>query len=536
MTSAAAVALERLHRFNGWFAPRVEHGQPRSDEVRGVRVTGYLSDESGWGAAGRGYARALRQLRVPMRIHDVSALTTNRSEDHSLVLRDTADNTDVNLVCVDAGQHFALLSEVGESFFAGHYNIGAWAWELPHFPESWYNRFAYYDEIWVGTSFIAAALSPVSPVPVVRIPPVVSASHGSRLRGRQRLNVDSGTFVFAFMFDVHSHLPRKNPNAIIAAFRRAFPQRKDVRLVLKSVNGSADPDGYRELHERAAGAPIDFYDDYWPAQEVHDLIAACDAYVSLHRSEGTGLTIAEAMACGKPVITTDWSGNTDFADTSNSFPVAYELTTVASNVGPYRAGETWAEPDVEHAAWLMRQVVDDSNLAARRAHAARRRMQRDFSEEAVAALVRQRLDAIRSRDRLAVLRRTMSAFADGYRDLVGVIRNITSEVVPPGEVVAIVSRGDPELLKIDHAQAWHFPEARPGVYAGCHPADSNAAIAELEAVRARGAAFLLFPGTSLWWLEHYDGLRRHLDERYRCLVSDPRCAIFDLRQQAARSA
>jgi hypothetical protein len=236
------------------------------------------------------------------------------------------------------------------------------------------------------------------------------------------------------------------------------------------------------------------------------------------------------------VITTDWSGNTDFADTSNSFPVAYELTTVASNVGPYRAGETWAEPDVEHAAWLMRQVVDDSNLAARRAHAARRRMRRDFSEEAVAALVRQRLDAIRSRDRLAVLRRTMSAFADGYRDLVGVIRNITSEVVPPGEVVAIVSRGDPELLKIDHAQAWHFPEARPGVYAGCHPADSNAAIAELEAVRARGAAFLLFPGTSLWWLEHYDGLRRHLDERYRCLVSDARCAIFDLRQQAARSA
>jgi hypothetical protein len=65
----------------------------------------------------------------------------------------------VNLVCVDAGQHFALLSEVGESFFAGHYNVGAWAWELPHFPESWYNRFAYYDEIWVGTSFIAATLS-----------------------------------------------------------------------------------------------------------------------------------------------------------------------------------------------------------------------------------------------------------------------------------------------------------------------------------------------------------------------------------------
>src|SRR4029453_5101205 len=156
---------------------------------------------------------------------------------------------------------------------------------------------------------------------------------------------------------------------------------------------------------------------------------------------------------------------------------------------------------------------------------------RDFSEDAVAALVRQRLDAIRSRDRLGALRRTMSAFADGYRDLVAVVLNIASEIVPPGEVIAVVSRGDPELLKIDHAQAWHFPEARPGVYAGCHPADSKAAIAELEAARARGAAFLLFPGTSLWWLEHYAEFRRHLDERYRCVFNDARCASFDLREQ-----
>jgi hypothetical protein len=137
---------------------------------------------------------------------------------------------------------------------------------------------------------------------------------------------------------------------------------------------------------------------------------------------------------------------------------------------------------------------------------------------------------------LGVLRQTMSAFADGYRDLVGDIRHIASKVVPPGDVIAVVSRGDPELLKIEHAQAWHFPEARPGVYAGCHPADSTAAIAQLEAARARGAAFLLFPGTSLWWLEHYDGLRTHLDEHYHCVVQDPRCAIFDLREQVARRA
>jgi glycosyltransferase involved in cell wall biosynthesis len=456
MSSAAAVALERLHRFNGWFEPRVDAGQTVRDEVRGVRVTGYFSDESGWGAAGRGYVRALRRLEVPLRVHDVSALTTNRSEDRSLGAVDTTEETRINLVCVDAGQHFALLSEVGESFFEGHYNIGAWAWELPHFPERWYNRFAYYDEIWVGTSFIADALGPIAPVPVVRIPPVISASAGSREEGRRRLNVDDRSFLFTFVFDVHSHLARKNPHAVIAAFRRAFPRRNDVRLVLKSVNARADAEGYAELRALAAGAPIDFYDDYWPAQHIRDLMAACDAYVSLHRSEGTGLTIAEAMSCGKPVIATDWSGNTDFADTSNSFPVAYELATVTRTVGPYGAGELWAEPDIEHAAWLMQQVVGEPGIAARRGEAARRRMQRDYSEEAVAALVRQRLDAIGGRERLPSLRHTMSAFVDGYRDLVAAIRRIVSAHVSPGAVVAIVSRGDADLLKMEPACAWHF--------------------------------------------------------------------------------
>src|SRR5262249_23205300 len=156
-----------------------------------------------------------------------------------------------------------------------------WAWELPRFPDSWYNRFAYYDEIWVGTSFIAAALSPISPVPVIRIPPVVTAPAGSRARGRRRLGVGDREFVFAFAFDVHSHLPRKNPHAVIKAFRRAFPARRDVRLVLKSVNAAADPEGYAELRELAGDARIDFSDGYWPTSDVHDLLAACDAYVSL---------------------------------------------------------------------------------------------------------------------------------------------------------------------------------------------------------------------------------------------------------------
>ena len=529
--SCTAAALERLHRFNTWF-----HGTGlpaiARPAIQGVRISGYLSDESGWGAAGRGYVSALEELGCPLALNDVSALTGNRSGDRSVARRMTAVDTDINLVCVDAGQHFALLAEVGESFFAGHFNIGAWFWELQHFPDAWYNRFAYYDEIWVATSFVAAALAPVAPVPVIRIPPVIAPLPGCRERGRRRLGVHQHEFVFLFVFDVHSHLPRKNPAAAIAAFRRAFPNRTDVRLVLKSVNAGADPEGYAALRDLAAGAPIEFHDGYWDADDVRDLFAACDAYVSLHRSEGTGLTIAEAMAAGKPVVATDWSGNTDFADASNSYPVAYELTTVARTVGPYRAGEIWAEPDVTHAAAQMSAVVADPAAAAARGEAARRRIQRDYGRQAIAELIRARLDVIASRDLLTTLRCEVSAFVDGYRDLIGDIRAIAARVVPPHAVIAVVSRGDEALLALEGRAAWHFPEARPGVYAGYHPADSEAAVTALEAARLRGAEFLLLPGTAYWWLEHYGGFRDHLDTRYRCTWRDSCCAIYDLGQRS----
>jgi hypothetical protein len=342
--------------------------------------------------------------------------------------------------------------------------------------------------------------------------------------------------VFLFVFDVHSHLARKNPAAVIAAFRRAFPEGGDARLVLKSVNAAADPEGYAELLELASGARIDFHDGYWSASDVRDLFAACDVYVSLHRSEGTGLTIAEAMGAGKPVIATDWSGNTDFADAGNSYPVGYELTSVGCNVGPYRQGETWAEPDIAHAAAQMRAVVDDPATAAYRGAAAQRRIERDYSASAIAGIVRARLDVIASRHLLGNLRREVTAFVDGYRGLVGDIHAIVSRTVPAGATIAVVSRGDSALLAFDDRPARHFPEARPGVYAGYHPADSDAAVSALETARDDGAQFLVLPGTSFWWLDHYAGFQLHLQSRYRCVWSDRCCVIYDLGRPSSGAA
>ena len=276
-------------------------------------------------------------------------------------------------MCIDAGQHFAVLSQTDEDLFDRRYNIGAWAWELQRFPARWYDRFAYYDEIWVGSSFIASAIAPISPIPVIRIPPVMAPSMeglvtADRVGWRRRPD----EFLFLFMFDVHSHLPRKNPLAIIEAFRRAFRPSEPVRLILKCVNAESDPAGFRTLVDRASGAAIDIHSGYVSAEALRGLMSSCDAYVSLHRSEGIGLTIADAMGLGKPVIATGWSGNTDFMDVSNAFPVGYRLVALEENVGPYHAGEVWAEPSVEHAAELMRFVVDHPDEARARGHAGTR--------------------------------------------------------------------------------------------------------------------------------------------------------------------
>src|SRR5262249_31725840 len=160
--------------------------------------------------------------------------------------------------------------------------------------------------------------------------------------GRRRLGVGADELLYLFVFDFHSHMMRKNPLATIEAFQAAFRPTDAARLVVKCVNGDSDPRGLGALRERAQGWPISIHEGSWAGEAVRDLMAACDVYISLHRSEGTGLTITDAMALGKPVIATGWSGNMDFMSVANSYPVQYELVEIEETVGPYLAGETWA--------------------------------------------------------------------------------------------------------------------------------------------------------------------------------------------------
>jgi glycosyltransferase involved in cell wall biosynthesis len=127
---------------------------------------------------------------------------------------------------------------------------------------------------------------------------------------------------------------------------------------------------------------------------MYDLESVCDAFLSLHRSEGFGLGLAESMFLGKPAVGTNWSGNTDFMDARNSCPVDCTLVTLAEDCGPYKAGQRWADPDVDHAAWYLRKLVDDPAWRRRIAEAGRKTITEEFSPQAVGRSYGKRLDVI----------------------------------------------------------------------------------------------------------------------------------------------
>ena len=185
------------------------------------------------------------------------------------------------------------------------------------------------DEIWVATRFVQGSFRRVTTRPVHVVPAIVPDLQGSG-KPRRDFGLSEDEVVFLFSFDVNSAVARKNPGAVVEAFARAFPSPSDCRsrLVVKVLNLDLHPDVARWLRPAVASVNGVLIEDDLGHAELIDLFCCADAYISLHRSEGFGFGIAEAMALGKPVIATAYSGNLDFATAANSCQVSYRLREI----------------------------------------------------------------------------------------------------------------------------------------------------------------------------------------------------------------
>jgi len=272
-----------------------------------VNVVGYLEAELGVGEAARQLISALDARGIPVAPTNRHLPNTRTEHPFAHTPAPNYGPFAVNLICENAVVMPALAEHMGDGFFTGRYTIGMWFWEVSGFPERWDSSFDYLDEVWVASDHVAEAVRARSPIPVTKITlPVVPA--GLAQRNRAQLGLPDG-FCFLFVFDYNSVLERKNPLGLIEAFRSAFPADTDASLLLKTTNAQRNPADSERVRVAAAQHPrIQLMDRFVPAHEKNAMIAACDCYVSLRRSEGFGLTLAEAMYFDRPVIATEYSG------------------------------------------------------------------------------------------------------------------------------------------------------------------------------------------------------------------------------------
>ena len=276
--------------------------------------------------------------------------------------------------------------------------IGYWAWELEAFPEGWEPYFAAYDEIWCPSSFAAQALAQRSPLPVVAVPHLPDWPRLDALREQRRRRRNPGQpFRFLSLFDFWSTTERKNPLGAIQAFQLAFPpaEAAPVELLIKTSSAEQFPQVCAELMAAADGDPrIRWLHELLSPAGMDQLLLSADALLSLHRSEGFGLVLADAMAIELPVIATGYSGNLDFMPPGSAALVSWQLESIARTCGDYRQGWHWAAPNLAAAAQAMRQLRHDPDAAAALGQAGATAVRERLSPERLGAIVRQRLGTL----------------------------------------------------------------------------------------------------------------------------------------------
>ena len=378
----------------------VEKKEERKSLADGVDIIGPYKSKSGLGHNVVMSQQALELKGVPHTLGDFS-LNDATINNGKMAMAGQGKNR-IKLMHVQPDNLPEMIAFFQREKAADEYYIGFFAWETNHQPEAHYLGIQMVDEIWVPTEYVAESFHKVTDNPVIAMPHAIEINEAV-VWERSYFGLAEEDYLFHFSFDLHSWVDRKNPNAVVEAFQKAFPHNPGVKLVIKARNGynyrhiSSNPLGSweRVLEKQAIDDRIIIINDELSHDEAMNLIRCCDCYISLHRSEGFGYTVAEAMLLGKPCITTGYSGNLEYCDTDNCFLVEYDEVFIQPDQYIfYKGGQVWAEPRVEHAARLMQFVCENPAKAAEVGQKARTHIQENFSLGNMAGRYTKRLGEI----------------------------------------------------------------------------------------------------------------------------------------------
>jgi glycosyltransferase involved in cell wall biosynthesis len=320
-----------------------------------MNVLGHFCYPSGLQLSVRSVVDSLRMMDIPVQCRDVPVGLDSDVAGHGHHLG--LDLHEYTLIHVQPEPFFNDCYPRAGLHPRAHsgYRMAMWYWEFGEIPPEWKERAKTLQEIWAPTRFIADAFRRSLSLPVTPMLPGVRLSSVKEV-AREDYGIPEGRTVFLFIFNMRSIMERKNPLDLIKSFQTAFKHDDRASLVIKVSCGKENPREFAKLQSAATEAGAILIDGTLPRDEVNGLIQACDCYVSLHRSEGLGLTMAESMLLGKPVIATNYSGNTDFMSVDDSLLVDYRLVPLEHDIPPYKKGQLWAAPSCEQAAHWMRWV------------------------------------------------------------------------------------------------------------------------------------------------------------------------------------
>jgi glycosyltransferase involved in cell wall biosynthesis len=325
----------------------------------GVNLIGNICAESGLGQSCRLVASALDKTGFPLSIYKYEQLGAEGQGDHSWENRLSKELPyDVNLIHINPHELGLAFIQQDASVWNYRYNIGYWLWELEEFPDEWIPCFQCLDEIWAPSEFICNAIRKKTTLPVRCMSYYVDVHIGT-IYERKHFGIPEDKFLYLMMYDQSSCMERKNPIGVLNAFKMAFEkENENVGLVIKINNPT--PESRKQIRSVLDGyTNVYLIEETLSRDEVNSLTKCVDVVVSLHRAEGFGLVLAEAMLLGTPTVATNWSSNTEFMNENVACMVDYELITIEKDMPPFKAGNRWADANLDQAAGYMKKLYED---------------------------------------------------------------------------------------------------------------------------------------------------------------------------------
>lgn len=356
-------------------------------------VVGPLSTNSGLGVSARLCHDALKAAGCSVFGIDLSAMTMQPVDHHEFIFADGREIAGDGTLILHVNAPFVpmAMARLGQRLVASKRIVGYWAWELPRAPADWADGARYVHEIWVPSRFVAAAVEPLAagrPVHIIPHPVALGRTRAAMVR-----TPPQGPFTVLVVLNVASSFARKNPLGAVDAYSSAFGTDPGAQLIVKISNAGSAPEDVQELARRLAALPnARLIDASVTSAELDAIYRQANVLLSLHRSEGFGLVMAEAMLRGIPVVATDWSGNRDFVTPSTGLPVSYTLVSAKDDQGIYDHGDLeWAEPDIHSAAGALQRLRSDRELGAALAEQALNFAQHEWTAESHRERVRRAL-------------------------------------------------------------------------------------------------------------------------------------------------